>query len=91
LVETSTGLIHAMIDRINTHRIERSSKSLTKSQKGAVAISTLVLAVLFAQVGIIDLIAKGYTFMAYCMIAVFALPMLTIGVLKILKHQKTPE
>lgn len=83
LVETSTGLIHAMIDRINTHRVERLSKSLTKGQKGVVAISTLVLAVLLAQVGIIDLIAKGYTFMAYCMIGVFAIPMLTVGVFKI--------
>ena len=88
LVETSTGIIHALIDRINAQMEERSSKGLTKKQKGIIAIATLALAVLFAQFGIIDLIAKGYTIMAYCMIGVFALPLMTIGVWKIMKAAK---
>jgi len=39
-----------------------------------------------ARIGIIDLIAKGYTMMAYGMIAVYALPLATIGLYKVLKH-----
>ena len=88
LVETSTGIIHALIDRINAQMEERLSKGLTKKQKGIIAIATLALAVSFAQFGIIDLIAKGYTIMAYCMIGVFAIPLMTIGVWKIMKAFK---
>ena len=86
LVETSTGIIHALINRIDVQIKERFSKNLSKNQKGIIAITTLALGVLFAQFGIIDLIAKGYTFIAYCMIAVFAVPLMTIGVWKIMNY-----
>ena len=49
----------------------------------------LILSVALAQVGIIDLIAKGYQALAYAFIAVFLLPLLTIGVYKI--HIKRKE
>ena len=42
-----------------------------------------------AQIGIIDLIAKGYNALAYAFIAIFLIPLLTVGVYKI--HQKRKE
>ncbi|NIK13296.1 YkvI family membrane protein [Alkalibacillus almallahensis] len=83
LVETSSGMIHAFVDRVDTQLQEVSNKALSQVQKGIIAVGALVLALVLAQVGIIDLIATGYTAMAYAMIAVFMLPLLTIGVYKI--------
>ncbi|MBO8156904.1 MAG: hypothetical protein H0Z32_10620 [Bacillaceae bacterium] len=88
LIETATGMIHAFIERVNHHMEEKSNSHLTKGQSGMIAVGALVLAVIFAQVGIINLIAKGYTWMAYGMIAVYAIPMLTIGVYHLFKRNK---
>lgn len=91
LIETATGLIHAFIDRVNTHMKELGKKELSKQQNGFIAIAALVLSVILAQIGIINLIAKGYTWMAYGMIAVYAIPLLTIGLYKIIKAHTKKE
>ena len=83
LVETASGMIHAFVDRLDSQIKDLANRELTDMQKGLIAVGTLILAVILAQVGIIDLISKGYTAMAYAMIAVFAIPLLTIGVYKI--------
>ncbi|MFB4169474.1 hypothetical protein [Virgibacillus sp. JSM 102003] len=83
LIETSSGMIHAFVDRMEAQMEEHANKSLTSTQRGAIAVGTLILAMILSQVGIIDLISTGYTAMAYAMIAVFAIPLLTIGVYKI--------
>ena len=54
---------------------------------GAIAVLTSVIALILAQVGIIDLIAKGYTALGYAMIAVFALPLLIRGTYLIVTRQ----
>jgi uncharacterized membrane protein YkvI len=76
-------MIHAFIDRINSSLMEVSGRKLTRRQSGMIAIAALLFAVILAQVGIIDLIGKGYYIMAYGMIAVFAIPILTIGTYRI--------
>src|SRR5690625_983919 len=87
LIATASGMVHAFIDRLDSQIGEDTRKMLSAGQKGAIAICTLVLAVGLAQVGIIALISKGYTAMAYGMIIVFAIPLLTIGVYKILDRK----
>jgi uncharacterized membrane protein YkvI len=41
-----------------------------------------------ARIGLIDLIASGYRFLAWMFLAVYLLPLLTIGVWRLLR---TPE
>ena len=50
----------------------------------------LVAAMLLAQVGIVDLIAKGYSMMAYAMILFYGLPLL-IAAPKLLYGKKVTE
>lgn len=90
LIETASGMIHAFVDRLEAQMEELANKKLSPTQKGSIAVGTLVLAVILAQVGIIDLISKGYTAMAYAMIVVFAVPLLTIGVYKIFFKKDKP-
>ena len=76
LVETATGMIHAFIHRVEMEMTERKSEPLKKTTKALIAAIALVASLILAQVGIIDLVAKGYTIMAYAMIAVYGLPLL---------------
>ena len=89
LIETSVGLIHAIIDRVDesvsqltTGRFEHED-GLSNLQSGLLGGGVLVLATILSRVGIIALVAQGYTIMAYFFIALFAVPLLTVGVYRI--------
>ena len=75
LIETATGMIHAFISRIETETIQKG-RPLKKTTKAIISLVALVASLILAQVGIIELVAKGYTIMAYAMIAVYAVPLL---------------
>jgi uncharacterized membrane protein YkvI len=75
LIETATGMIHAFISRIETEA-EQKGAPLKKITKAWISLAALIASLILSQVGIIDLVAKGYTFMAYAMIAVYAVPLM---------------
>lgn len=89
LVETAVGAIHAIIDRIDAdlERIDAGRladvNGLTRLQSGALGVGILGGATLLSRYGIIALVAQGYTIMAYFFIALFAIPTLTIGIIRI--------
>lgn len=89
LIETSVGLIHALIDRLDENIEDvavgplEGQTGLSQGQSGLLAVGVLVGALLLSRVGIIALVAQGYTMMAYLFIALFAVPLLTVGVLRI--------
>ena len=89
LIETSTGIIHAMLSRVDKSLEERHGGQLSRTQKGGLTIGILIASMGMAQIGIIDLIAKGYNALAYAFIAIFLIPLFTVGVYKI--HQKRKE
>lgn len=89
LIETATGIIHAMLTRIDKSLEERNGGQLSRTQKGGLTIGILIASMGMAQIGIIDLIAKGYNALAYAFIAIFLIPLFTVGVYKI--HQKRKE
>lgn len=91
LIETSTGIIHGLLGRIDGALEEKGKAELTPKQNAMVTVGVLVLATVLAKVGIIGLIAKGYTLMAYGMIIVFLVPMLTIGAYKIFTAKKPQD
>jgi len=83
LVETATGYIHSMTDRISDSLRESGRSPLTGTQRALFSGVVLVAAALLSQVGIIDLVATGYSAMAYAFLVVFLLPLATIGFYKI--------
>ncbi|WP_026894524.1 membrane protein [Clostridiisalibacter paucivorans] len=87
-IETSTGILHALAERIDGGLREIGKKTMTNSQKAGLTVGVLIFAMGLSKIGIVDLISKGYTLMAYGMILVYAIPLLTIGLYKIIKHDK---
>ena len=45
----------------------------------------MVFATILSRIGIIDLVARGYTYMAYGFIIFFIIPLVTIGTIRIIK------
>lgn len=91
LVETSTGMIHAIIDRIAVNLAEVDRPPMSRAQIGALTALVLSAAALLSRLGLIDLVARGYTAMAYGFLALFALPLLTIGVYRMRVAAATPR
>ena len=79
LVETATGMIHGFLTRLSEDVKLKSNRELSGKHKSSISIFILTLAVTFSQIGIIDLIAKGYSTMSYGMIAIYAIPLLFHG------------
>ena len=84
LLESGTGAVHAVNERISNVWQARTHTPLSARARGALALGLLVICMLIAdRVGLVALIANGYRALAYLLIAVYVLPLLTIGVWKL--------
>lgn len=89
LLETSVGLIHALLDRIDRDLVRAAveplegTRGLSRLQSGLLGAGILVAAALLSRFGIIALVARGYAVMGYLFIALFALPLLTVGLFRV--------
>ncbi|WMI71715.1 hypothetical protein RBH88_01100 [Aminobacterium sp. MB27-C1] len=90
LVATAVGIMNAVIDRLDKQLLENNKQSLSRSQKAIITTAYLIGSVFLSKIGIIDLIAKGYTLMSYGLIASFIIPLITVGLYKIIKKDKYP-
>jgi uncharacterized membrane protein YkvI len=84
LIETGTGLIHGMNERISRVYGERG-RAMPKLLRSALGVGLLLTGTLLAGVGLVELIARGYGTLTYVFLAVYVIPVLTLGVIKILR------
>lgn len=84
-IETGTALLHALNERISI-TYEEKSRLMPVYLRPTVAVVTMLIAVFVSdRIGLIDLIAKGYVLLTYLFLAVFVIPLFTIGLYKIIK------
>jgi len=88
LIETSTGIIHACIERVNNVLGELHKNEMTRSQQSILTLGILIGAMILSRIGIIDLIATVYNGLAYAFLIIYVVPLLTVGVYKIVKKHK---
>ena len=90
-IETGTGMIHAILDRVNEDLKQTDNEmfkdGLSSLQSAMLSIVILSAAVIFSRVGIIALVAEGYSLMAYGFIALLVIPLFTIGLYRIANPQ----
>ena len=80
LLESGTGIVHAVNQRI-AGVLSGQGKALSRHLRLAVALVVLTGSVFLAnRFGLVQLIASGYRLLAWAFLAVFVLPLLTIGV-----------
>jgi len=85
LIETGTGFIHAVNERLNS-ALRNKGKELQVWQRPLVAIILLGTSLGISTFGMITLVAKGYGTISWGFFFVFFLPLLTIGLYKIYKQ-----
>jgi len=86
-IETGTALLHAVNERI-ARVYSVNNKKLPTYLRPAVALVIMTLAIFVGdKIGLIDLIRHGYGFLTYVFLAVFILPLLTIGSYKIFRNK----
>ncbi len=87
LIETGTGFIKALDDRVE-NSIAASGKEVPKWVRPAIAVGSVIIGILISTFGLTALIAKGYGAISWGFLIIFVIPMFTIGVYKIRKHDK---
>ena len=87
LIETGTGFIKAVDDRIEL-TMEKQGKPVPGWVRPTVTVSLVVVGICISTFGLIGLIAKGYGTICWGFFVVYVLPMVTLGVYKISKAGK---
>ena len=87
LVETGTGFIHSVNERLRSS-LRARGKDLKQWQRPMVAVIILLIAFGLSTFGLIDLIAKGYGTISWGFFVVFIIPLMTIGIYKIASAQR---
>jgi uncharacterized membrane protein YkvI len=92
LLESGTGSVHAVNQRIAQVWQARFGRDLSARARFTAAGILLVIAMLLAdRFGLVTLIARGYRALAYVLIAVYVLPVLTYGVWLLWQRRAQPS
>ncbi len=87
LIETGTGFIYAVTERITSVYDEKEKKMEGWIIPG-VTVGLLSLGVFIAQFGLIGLIAQGYGTITWGFLVFYVIPIVTIGIYKIIKASR---
>src|SRR5690349_35297 len=92
LLESGTSSVHAINERIDRAWETRTGHELTHRQRLSIALVVLVVCMFLAsRFGLVALIATGYRALSYILLATFILPLVTIGVWKLLHTPRAAQ
>jgi uncharacterized membrane protein YkvI len=92
LLETGVGIVHAVNERVSGVWQAKRGAPLGAGPRAGIALALLLGCVFVATaIGLIDLIGSGYRLLAFAMLAVFVLPVMTLGVVRILRARPEVE
>ncbi|MBS3995490.1 MAG: hypothetical protein KGZ33_06810 [Alkaliphilus sp.] len=86
LIETGTGFIYAVTERISSVYQEKGETMPSRLTTGMTVI-LLIVGAIIAQFGLIGLIAKGYGTITWGFFIFYAVPVVTIGVWKVYQYK----
>jgi hypothetical protein len=87
LLESGTGGVHAINERIAQAYQSKRGRVLAKSARLGITMIVLIGSVFVAnQFGLVSLIASGYRWLAYAFLAIYVLPLVTIGAWRLLRR-----
>lgn len=89
LLQSSVSGVHAINERIAGLLSERYGRGFPPAQRFACSALLLLAAIFVAQqFGLVALIATGYRALGAILISIFLLPLLTVGVWRLLKRRR---
>jgi uncharacterized membrane protein YkvI len=87
LIETGTGFIHSFNERLKS-ALQARGKEFKQWHRPLIAVAILLIAFGLSTFGLVDLIAKGYGAISWGFFVVFIIPLLTLGISKIVKNNR---
>jgi len=92
LLESGTGFVHAINERVGHAWRRRHDRELSRTARAGVSLATLVFCMLLAEhFGLVTLIARGYRAFAVIVLVVFVLPLFTIGIYRLMSGRLVPQ
>jgi uncharacterized membrane protein YkvI len=92
LLESGASSVHAINERIAKALLVRHERVLSDRARAAIAVGLLLFCMIVAQrFGLVALIANGYRALAYLLIAIYVVPLLTIGLWRLLSSPQLDE
>ena len=82
-IETGVGDIQGFLERLQAWWDERTGGEIPPAVRAVIAAVTMMLAGALSALGVVELIASGYGTLSWGFLAVYVLPLLTIGVWRI--------
>jgi uncharacterized membrane protein YkvI len=81
LLESGTGAVHALNERIDSAWRRRRGTELRRRARLTISLVTLAVCMLLAvHFGLVTLIARGYRLLAGVFLMVYVLPLITVGI-----------
>lgn len=92
LLESGTGQIHAINERIANAYVARRGVELSWTHRFSITVAILFGAIVVAdRIGLVTLIADGYSWLAAVFLAVFVVPLLTIGIWRLARDRRASQ
>jgi uncharacterized membrane protein YkvI len=90
LLESGTGFVHAINERVAAVFVRK--QHMPHTYRLCVTLAVLVFSIFIAaKIGIVQLIAKGYTASAYVFLLVFLIPLLVLGLPRVMRLWRRPS
>ena len=83
-IETGAGVLHGINERIDGYLAEVRGTSMKPFSRAAIAVLAILISAGLSLLGITELIAKGYGSMAWGFMLVYVIPLMTIGVYRLI-------
>jgi uncharacterized membrane protein YkvI len=91
LLESGTGAVHAINERIAKAWQTRRGATLSNRARLGIALALLIGCMFLAdRFGLVALIANGYRALAYIFLAVYVLPLMSLGLWRLLHRRPSP-
>lgn len=92
LLESGTGSVHAINERIAAAWRSRREAELSPRARGLIAAGLLIGCIFVAdRFGLVALIASGYRALAIMFLVVYVVPLLTLGIFRLVRGRSSPE
>lgn len=88
LLESGTGSVHAINERVAAVWRRRRGVDLSHRARALIAAALLTGCIFVAErFGLVTLIGKGYPILAYALLAIYIVPLMTIGIVRLLRKR----
>jgi len=86
--QTGVGLLQGFLERVEAISNRLRQQPLNPVSHGVFSGGAVILSMIFAEVGLVALIAAGYSILSATFTAVFVLPLLTRGVYQVIRGSR---